>query len=126
MSSTGQSSRKAPRRGRASQSRKQGRAAGRQPTKAELQAIEARRRATILTEDVIIVDEEPAQPVQPARSRRPSAARRPTERQRQPAIRAYLTKAQEYAYIRSDLRRLVFTAGPLLLLMLALLFVLER
>lgn len=120
MSTSGQTQRKAPAKGRASRARRQGRGpASRQPTKAELQAIEARRRATILTEDVAIVEEEPVRP-------RRQVSERRVERQRQAPVRAFLTKAQEYAYIRSDLRRLVVTAGPLLLLMIVLLFVLER
>jgi hypothetical protein len=85
-----------------------------------LQAIEARRRATIVpTEDVVIIEDVPAHP------NRPTTARR-AERQRRPTARPALTKEQEYDYIRSDLRRLIVTAGPLLLLMIGLLFVLDR
>jgi hypothetical protein len=36
-----------------------------------------------------------------------------------------LTKEQEYAYIRNDLRRLYLTAGSLFVLMIALLFIIE-
>jgi hypothetical protein len=120
VSASGSPSRKTPTKGRAGRARRHGRSAARQPTKAELQAIEARRRATtVLTEDVVVVEEQ----APPARR---SGASRRAERQRPSAVRTYLTKAQEYAYIRSDLRRLVVTAGPLLLLMIALLFVLDR
>jgi hypothetical protein len=41
-----------------------------------------------------------------------------------PAIE--LTREQEFAYIRSDMRRLVVIAGGLLALMLALLIVVSR
>jgi hypothetical protein len=120
VSSSGQPPRKTPTKGRASRSRRQARGPAQPPTKAELQAIEARRRATtVLPEDVVVVDDAPSRPTRQATARR-------TERQRQPAARPTLTKEQEYGYIRSDLRRLVITAGPLLLLMIALLFVLDR
>ena len=120
MSASGQPPRKTPTAGRAGRARRQPRGAARQPTKAELQAIAARHRATtVLTEDVVVVDEQPVQPRREPTSRR-------VERQRPPAIRPFLTKAQEYAFIRSDLRRLFVTAGPLLLFMIGLLFVLDR
>ncbi|MGI8477364.1 MAG: hypothetical protein ACR2OO_13475 [Thermomicrobiales bacterium] len=37
-----------------------------------------------------------------------------------------LSKPQEYAFIRGDMRRLLFTAGSLLAIMIVLLFILER
>lgn len=37
-----------------------------------------------------------------------------------------LTRAQEYAYVRSDLRRLVVTAGSLFAIMIVLLFLVEH
>jgi hypothetical protein len=38
---------------------------------------------------------------------------------------AVLTREQEYQYIRADMRRLIITAGSLLLLMVLLLFLIE-
>lgn len=98
--------------------------------------MEARAKATIapvdqevpdaaLDEDIIVVAEDP--PPRPRRSgARGQATDRPRERPAQQTLRLTLTKEQEYAYIRSDLRRLLVTAGPLLLLMLGLLFVIDR
>lgn len=97
--------------------------------------MEARARATIIPvdpdvpetieENLVVVDEEPR-----PRPRRSGARSHASDRQRQrttrPTVRPTLTKEQEYAYIRSDMRRLLYTAGPLLLLMIGLLFVIER
>jgi hypothetical protein len=41
------------------------------------------------------------------------------------AVTYVLPRDVEYAYIRSDLRRLILTAGALLILMFVLLFVLD-
>ena len=37
-----------------------------------------------------------------------------------------ITKAQEYAFIREDLRRLLLTAGALTVVMIGLLFIIDR
>lgn len=43
-----------------------------------------------------------------------------------PVVRqAFLTRKQEYAYIRGDIRRLIITAGGLFVLMIVLLFILD-
>lgn len=43
-----------------------------------------------------------------------------------PAVRQiFLTRQQEYAFIRSDIRRLIITAGALFVLMIVLLFILD-
>lgn len=56
----------------------------------------------------------------------PSARRGRTTAQAKPVERpTALTRAEEYRYIRSDLRRLLVTAGVLLLVMLLLLLVIE-
>lgn len=97
--------------------------------------MEARARATIIPvdpdepeaieENLVVVAEEPRP--RPRRSgTRSQASDRQRERQARQTVRPTLTKEQEYAYIRSDLRRLLYTAGPLLLLMLGLLFVIDR
>ncbi|MDQ3692670.1 MAG: hypothetical protein M3464_03445 [Chloroflexota bacterium] len=83
--------------------------------------MEARQRAVAapVEDDRVALEERPRRPSRPA-------ATRPVERTRPTAVRRGLTRAQEFAYIRSDLRRLVFTAGPLLLLMITLLVVIDR
>ena len=45
---------------------------------------------------------------------------------RTPAAAAVLTRKQEYAFIRSDLRRLLLTFGALTAIMLLLLFLIDR
>ena len=54
----------------------------------------------------------------------------PTRVSRRPAMSATpaveLTREQEFAYIRSDMRRLMIISGALLALMLVLLFVVNR
>jgi hypothetical protein len=67
---------------------------------------------------------EPGPAAQTASNRRDArsrATRRPAAAVAAPAI----TREQEYQFIRADLRRLLITAGTVLVLMLALLFVVE-
>jgi hypothetical protein len=54
----------------------------------------------------------------------PSRSRRRATASATPAIE--LTREQEFAYIRSDMRRLIVIAGGLLALMLVLLIVVSR
>ncbi|MGC4192563.1 MAG: hypothetical protein QM589_15585 [Thermomicrobiales bacterium] len=58
---------------------------------------------------------------QPKRRESRTRARQSIVAQTQPAI----SRGQEYEFIRADLRRLLITAGIVLVLMLALLFVIE-
>ena len=120
MNSSGSPGRKSPTKGRATRSRRQARNAPRQPTPAELKAMEARRRATIVISDDVVAVEDP----RPAPVRRTPS--RTAERQRTSTARPTLSRSQEFAFIRSDLRRLIVTAGPLLLLMIVLLVVIDR
>lgn len=53
------------------------------------------------------------------------AGRRASRRQPTQLVSYVLPRDVEYAYIRSDLRRLILTAGVLLALMFALLFILD-
>ncbi|MGN6030680.1 MAG: hypothetical protein ACTHQE_03365 [Thermomicrobiales bacterium] len=62
-----------------------------------------------------------AQTASKRRDARSRATRRPAAAVAAPAI----TREQEYQFIRADLRRLLITAGTVLVLMLALLFVVE-
>lgn len=91
------------------------------PTRARLQAAEARAARTVV---VPVAGEEPEEgPVSPERpAGRVAAARR----HRTGARTVTLTRAQEYAFIQGDLRRLLVTAGALLALMLVLLVLVER
>jgi hypothetical protein len=54
----------------------------------------------------------------------------PTTRSRRGLSQAFkpsgLSREQEFAYIRSDMRRLFMVAGALLALMLVILFIVER
>ncbi|MCA9860143.1 MAG: hypothetical protein KC438_10490 [Thermomicrobiales bacterium] len=63
-----------------------------------------------------LVDLADTSPVQASRRTRPRAVQQ---------IQYVLPRQVEYAYIRSDIRRLVFTAAALFILMFALLFVLD-
>jgi hypothetical protein len=53
------------------------------------------------------------------------ASRRANRRQAAQTVSYVLPRDVEYAYIRSDLRRLIITAGALLILMFVLLFILD-
>lgn len=53
------------------------------------------------------------------------ASRRVNRRQSAQSASYVLPREVEYAYIRSDLRRLIITAGALLVVMFALLFILD-
>lgn len=55
----------------------------------------------------------------------PVQASRRVNRSKTQAVTYVLPRNVEYAYIRSDLRRLIITAGALLVLMFVLLFVLD-
>lgn len=65
----------------------------------------------------------PAKPEVTSSNRR-SSTRRPV-REAGPRIKT-LTRQQEYAFVRADLRRLLYTAGGVLVVMIALLFVIEQ
>jgi hypothetical protein len=76
-----------------------------------------------LTRSAVTVRAEPP-------TREETAAGVPTRARRQPAMSATpaveMTREQEFAYIRSDMRRLIIIAAALLALMLVLLFVVNR
>jgi hypothetical protein len=55
----------------------------------------------------------------------PAIAKSRVSRRQAQAATFVLPRDVEYAYIRSDLRRLIITAGALLVLMFALLFILD-
>jgi hypothetical protein len=57
---------------------------------------------------------------------RPTRAGRAAPVARAPAAAAVLTREQEYGFIRSDLRRLLVTSGALTVVMLLLLFLIDR
>lgn len=82
--------------------------------------MEARGRAVVLPseESQATADERPERTERKARGQT-------AERLRTSTLRPTISRAQEFAYIRADMRRLLVTAGPLLLLMIALLFVID-
>ena len=84
-----------------------------------VRAAETNVRPEPVVDDVVEVEESPS-PTTRLRSARASRRRgsRPV-----PQKTITLTKEQEYAFIRSDLRRMILTAGSLLGLMVVLLFV---
>lgn len=93
------------------------------PNRAQVRAAEVRASET-RTEVRQAIEtgtyEEPAPPTS-ARSR----ARQRKGQQQSYQRPAHLTRAQEYAYIRSDFRRLLITAGTLLAVMMVILVVVE-
>jgi hypothetical protein len=61
------------------------------------------------------------------RSVRPYQAGVATSRARTPSRSVFaLSRAQEYAFIREDMRRLLLTSGVLVVVMIALLFLIDR
>lgn len=121
-----------PRRGEnGPPTRPSGRAATRRPNRAQVKAMEARMAARPIVEriPVVVVDSTTVPTANPEVA--PEAVGVPTGRARSRARTRTaprptgLTRAEEYRFIRSDLRRLLLTAGGLGVVMLALLLVLE-
>ncbi len=108
---------------------KQGRSATARPTRSQVKAMEARAASAAAP---VQPNEPVVEPVEldfaaievesapPARGALPA---RPRKRATPKVIP--LTREQEYAYIRSDMQRLLTISGGLLVLMIALLFVIE-
>ncbi len=95
--------------------------ANRKINRAQRKAIEVRAaesRAVTQPIDEPLVENVPSKAGSRPRARRRSAH---TIAPKPPAI----TRAQEYAFIRSDFRRLLVTAGSLLAAMLMLLFIID-
>lgn len=92
----------------------------RKPTRAQLRAMEARNVALgrDVPSAVVLPEGAPA-----VRKAPPVSA---NARLRQGGRTITLTREQEYDYIAGDLRRLVVIAGGLLVLMLVILYVVER
>jgi hypothetical protein len=86
--------------------------------RAQIQAMEVRTAETVTSdEDILAIQAAVAAP----------SARSVAITKRKVVPRAiYLTKAQEYAYIRADVRRLIITAGSLFALMIVILFIVEH
>ena len=98
----------------------------RQPNRAQRKAQQVRQAEsnapapidmTVALEQDQLVEAPATEPVQ--------ASRRVSRRQASQPVSYVLPRSVEYAYIRSDLRRLIITAGALLALMFVLLFVLD-
>ncbi|CAN5789614.1 hypothetical protein BH24CHL4_BH24CHL4_05680 [soil metagenome] len=93
----------------------------RKVNRAQLKAMEVRSAASVQAAPV--ADRTPWEADVPARRSTTRTRRRTSQAGvTKPAL---LTRAQEYAYIRSDFRRLVVTAGSLLVVMLVLLVVVK-
>lgn len=108
---------------------KQGRGAPARPTRSQIQAMEARAASAE-------AGVEPAAPVVApvaldfaaveSEVSRPSAGALPARARKRTVQKVVpITREQEYAYIRSDMQRLLTISGGLLVLMIALLFVIE-
>jgi hypothetical protein len=98
----------------------------RRPNRAQQQAQQVRMAETnaptpvdmtVALDQEALVETSSTAPVQ--------ARRRANRRQTTQIVSYVLPREVEYAYIRSDLRRLIITAAALLALMLALLFILK-
>ena len=89
--------------------------------RAQKKAMEVRSAESVVSDQIV---EAPAHLAVEAPTRRPVRARRRTG-QAAAAKPALLTRAQEYAYIRSDFRRLLITGSSLLAVLLLLLFIIE-
>ncbi|HEU5433142.1 MAG TPA: hypothetical protein VFU81_15855 [Thermomicrobiales bacterium] len=98
------------------------RAATRKPTRAQLRAMEARNASVAPRAPAATVEPAPSAPT----TRRRARTQAPAGGWARGGARSLtLTRAQEYAYIMGDLRRLLIVGGVLLIIMLALLFVIE-
>ena len=91
-----------------------------------------RHVAPVEIEERDLVGAEPTEvrsspPSDRARTVRPYGSRAKTTQARAlPRAAIHLSKAQEYAFVREDLKRLLLTSGALVLVMILLLFVIER
>lgn len=91
--------------------------------RAQLQAMEIRSAATVVEQHqggtgTAIIETEDVAPI----ARRTSAPRATRKQVARPVL---LTRAQEFAYVRADLRRLAITAGVLFAAMIIILFIVE-
>ena len=111
-----------------------GKGQARRPNRSQARAIEARARTLPAPETTAapVADEMPATaaPVlteasAPAAPTLRSALPRAGQRARSASRPVVLSRQQEYAFIRADLRRLLMTASLLVLAMLVLLVVIE-
>jgi hypothetical protein len=93
----------------------------RKVNRAQQKAMEVRAAETVASEQVV---EAPVHLAAESSKRSPARARRRSG-QVAPSKPVLLTRAQEYAFIRSDFRRLLITGGSLLAVMLVLLVVIE-
>lgn len=108
-------------------SRRTGKSAGRSVNRAQVQAMEARTQRILSgpsqgTRNAAAVQETPMA----ATSRTTGVRSTARARNRAVARPMPLTRTEEYSYIRADLRRLLVTAGALLVVMIVLLFIFER
>jgi hypothetical protein len=108
-----------------SDTQRRGKSTNRKPNRSQRKAQEVRLAETNAPSPIdltVALDQEELVPV--GATAPVIASRRVNRRQAQP-ITYVLPREVEYAYIRSDLRRLILTAGALLIFMFVLLFVLD-
>lgn len=98
---------------------------GRKPNRAQRKAQQVRLAETNAPAPIeVLAVEEVAQPPSEVVAAPVRSSRRTARQRAQPATYS-ISRETEYAYIESDLRRLILTAGALLILMFALLFLLD-
>ena len=108
-----------------SDSQRRSKSTNRKPNRAQRKAQEVRLAETNAPSPVDLTVALEQEDLVPAGATAPViASRRVNRRQSQP-IAYVLPREVEYAYIRSDLRRLILTAGALLAMMIVLLLVLD-
>jgi hypothetical protein len=97
----------------------------RKPNRAQRKAQEVRMAESSAPAPVDLTVALDQDEIVPAAATAPAQANRRVNRPKTQAVTYVLPRDVEYAYIRSDLRRLILTAGALLILMFVLLFVLD-
>lgn len=88
--------------------------------------MEIRAAATGFAQPVPTAEPEATAPAYTPRVSAPQSRGAVKPRARAAARTVVMSREQEYSFIHADLRRLLLTAGALLLLMLVLLFIIER
>lgn len=91
--------------------------------RAQLQAMEIRSAATVVEQHAGGTGAAILETAEPAATRRTGTPRVARKQVARPVL---LTRAQEFQYVRADLKRLAITAGALLAVMIVVLFVVEH
>lgn len=97
----------------------------RKQNRAQRKAQEVRRAESSVPAPLDLTVAMEQEEIVPAETTASAQASRRVSRNKTQAVTYVLPRDVEYAYIRSDLRRLIITAGALLVLMFVLLFILD-